>query len=170
MKPIKLILSFCLLVHTHLSVAQTCNAKIIADAPNSRYDMRANGTVVDRKTGLTWMRCALGQTWKNAACTGGVSAYTWQGALQAADSTIFAGLNDWRLPNLKELYSLVENRCYSPAINLTAFPDATDDWFWSSSPYADFSYNAWIISFYFGYDNDDSKNSSFAVRLVRGGR
>ena len=168
MKRLKLTLYFCLLINIDLSFAQSCNPNTIADAPTSRYIMNANGTALDKKTGLTWMRCALGQTWKNAGCTGFAQNYTWQGALQAAEDNVFAGLNDWRLPNQKELQSLAEYHCYSPAINLKAFPNATSGWYWSSSPYATMIDHAWVVNFLSGNDDNDNKSNGLAVRLVRG--
>jgi hypothetical protein len=58
-----------------------------------------------------WMRCALGQNWNGATCTGSGQAYTWQAALQAAEGSSFAGYSDWRLPDIKELSSIVEQAC-----------------------------------------------------------
>ena len=170
MNRLKLTITLCLLMQMPLSIAQTCISTIIADAPTSRYTLNANGTLVDKKTALTWMRCALGQTWANGFCGGTGTTYSWQNALLAADSTVFAGKADWRLPNIKELQSIVENRCYSPAINLTAFPNADSSWFWSSSPYAINSNYAWIVNFYYGDGNYGYKNYDYGVRLVRGGQ
>ena len=169
MKRFKLSLYFCLLIHADLTVAQTCNPNIIADAPDSRYTVNADGSVIDKKTALTWMGCALGQTWNNGVCTGSAQSYTWQSALQAAESAVFAGKNDWRLPNQKELQSLVEIRCYDPAINLMAFPNATSDLFWSSSPIANSSGDIWFVYFEDGHDYWSPKNSNYYVRLVRSG-
>ncbi len=170
MKQFKLGLYFCLLIHAPLSVAQGCNPNMNADAPDSRYTVNANGTVVDKKTALTWMRCALGQAWNNNSCTGSAQPYNWQNALQAAGITVFSGKSDWRLPNIKELQSLVESRCYDPAINLTAFPNATSDSFWSSSPVANDSNYARLVYFSFGYGSWYFKDNGSYVRLVRSGQ
>ncbi len=170
MKRFKPALYFCLLIHAHLSVAQTCNPHIIADAPDNRYSMNANGTVLDKKTALTWMRCALGQTWNKGVCTGSAQSHNWQSALENAKNTEFAGKNNWRLPNQKELQSLVESRCYDPAINLTAFPNAVSDLFWSSSPVAYLSSSAWLVYFGYGYGAWYHKDGVYYVRLVRNGQ
>jgi len=169
MKPLILPLLLLSLAYSHISVAQTCKPNIAPDAPDSRYVLRAEGTALDKQTGLVWMRCALGQTWAGRTCTGTAQTYTWQRALQAAESTVFAGRSDWRLPNQKELQSLVERRCTTPAINLTAFPN-TYYWYWSSSPVANYNYNAWIVAADYGYDGWDYKGDSHAVRLVRRGQ
>ncbi len=167
MKLFKLTICFCFLIYTHLSFAQTCKPNIIADMPNNRYTMNLNGTVLDKKTGLTWMRCSLGQTWNNTACTGSVQYFDWQSALQTAESTVFAGLNDWRLPNIKELDSLVETSCYSPATNLIAFPGITNELFWSSSHSAGDNTDVWIVNFLNGENsNGYAPSSNNAVRLV----
>lgn len=178
MKPLILTLLLLSLTYSGLSAAQTCNPNIIADAPDSRYYFSPFGTLVfDKKTKqslsisrLTWMRCALGQSWTGSTCTGSPRTYTWKNALLRAESTVFAGFTDWRLPNRKELDSLVEHRCYSPAINLTAFPNAPSVTFWSSSPNANYSGYAWIVDFDSGDDYNGPGNGPYAVRLVRGGQ
>jgi hypothetical protein len=166
----KLLITFILLLWANAGIAQVCNPNIIANAPDSRYTLNANGTAVDKKTNLTWMRCSLGQVWSNNTCTGSAQGYTWQGALQIADTTAFAGFSDWRLPNQKELQSLVENRCYDPSINVTAFPGTQSSWAWSSSPSANDSSSAWVVGFYYGGDDYGGKDYSYFVRLVRGGQ
>lgn len=168
MKRLKLALYLGLLIHASLTLAQTCNPNIIADAPDSRYTMKMNGTALDKKTALTWMRCTLGQTWRNGVCTGSAQRYDWRSALQHAESMAFAGKKDWRLPNQKELQSLVENRCYDPAINLTAFPHSNAAWYWSSSSAS--NHNAWSIDFGDSYTDGDGKGNHHYVRLVRNGQ
>lgn len=152
--------------------AQTCNTSIIPATPNSRFMLYTNGTAFDKKTGLIWMRCALGQTWNSAAktCNGTQTTYSWQAALNAAEVASFAGFSNWRLPNLKELSSIVERRCYDPAINLTVFPAETGSSFWSASPYANFSDFAWFVTFDDGDGYYVGKSDVSAVRLVRGGQ
>jgi hypothetical protein len=159
------------LVLAGASQAQTCKTSITPDTPDRRFRLDDNlGTAFDKKTGLTWMRCALGQNWNNATktCYGLKEFPSWQGALNAAEAAGFAGFSDWRLPNFKELSSIVEGRCYAPAINLTVFPSEGGDKFWSASPYADSSLHAWIVNFNDGGGDGGDKFFSYAVRLVRG--
>jgi len=172
--PSSAIMVLLLLTHSTLGESQTCNSSMIKNAPDSRYIMATNGTVFDKKTGLIWMRCALGQTWNTSTCFGTPKTYTWQNALKAAESVSFAGQSDWRLPNQKELQSLVENSCYLPAINLKAFPNATNNTLWSATPRSAnllaSGDKAWGIRFeYGGFSVETYKNSNFAIRLVRGG-
>jgi hypothetical protein len=161
---------FFIMVLAQAVNAQTCNTAIVADAPNTRYKITTS-TVLDKQTGLVWMRCAVGQTWSSTVgCTGTPTMMNWQTALQTAESTTFAGKSDWRLPNQKELQSLIESRCSEPAININVFQNATTDGLWSSSPNAHNSNNAWLVDFFNGNDGDETKDISLAVRLVRGGQ
>jgi hypothetical protein len=153
--------------------AQTCPGSIPPTTPTSRFTIHGDGTVKDIQTGLMWKRCAEGQT--GADCTGGAAAaYTWQGALERAREANqnggFAGHADWRVPNVKELRSIAERRCYGPAVNLDVFPNTPAYWYWSSSPVAFDGGSAWSVSFAYGYDNWDDKGGSGYVRLVRGGQ
>lgn len=149
---------------------QTCNDAVVATAPDSRFQDNGNGTVTDLATGLIWKQCAEGLSGTGCA-TGNAQTFTWQSALQHAEAEVFAGSDLWRLPNKNELASLVERRCYSPAINERYFPNTPSSWFWSSSPFANYSGYAWYVDFYYGsvasYDKD---YSGYDVRLVRAGQ
>lgn len=158
-----------LLMLTHTSAWAACDANIQATTPDERFIIdAANGLVTDKVTGLVWQRCSLGQTGSN--CSGASSTYTWETALQAAEDSNFAGYNDWRLPNAKELASIVERKCTIPAINTTVFPATVPSGYRSSSPDAGNDGKAWCVDFYRGNDYNASKNLSYYVRLVRGGQ
>ena len=172
----KIVLLGLILVISPSIKSQTCQNNIPSDTPNSRYTINTDGTVLDKQTGLIWMRCSLGQTLSNNTCSGSTKNYNWQTALQIADTTVFAGQTDWRLPNIKELRSIVDYHCINPSINLTIFPNTlsgtqTDGFF--SSSYIDNMY-VWGLSFAGGYNNyygqyADKTHDGF-VRLVRGGQ
>lgn len=170
MKPFTLPPLLLLLAYTPLGTAQTCSSNITADAPDSRYILNTNGTALDKKTGLLWMRCALGQFWTGDTCIGLPQSSSWQQALQSAENKVFAGQSDWRLPNIKELQSLLESSCYSPAINLTVFPNASSDLYWSSSPVAYSGNGASTMNFYSGFSSWHDKYDAYYIRLVHGGQ
>ncbi len=144
---------------------QTCNPNIQA---TTQLTIDAGGlTATDSQTGLMWMRCSLGQS-GNDCSTGNATQYNWQQALESVattNATSPGGYNDWRLPNSKELASIVEVKCVDPAINLTIFPNTVSDRYWSSSP-KDFS-SAWYVSFNNGQFGDNLKTIPYFVRLVR---
>ncbi|MGI2093332.1 DUF1566 domain-containing protein [Shewanella oncorhynchi] len=145
------------------------NSAIVATTPSSDFTDNGDGTVTHHKTRLIWQRCSLGQTW-DGECTGHALYYRWTEALLQAELNTFAGVSDWRLPNKNELASIVEYRCFEPAINSKIFPNALGVMYWSSSPFAINDSNAWIVSFYNGLVNGHGgdKDSSYVyVRLVR---
>ena len=161
---------FLLLIIAFVGVvnAQTCNSNMVISKPNAQYSISADGTeVTDLKTGLIWQRCAVGMSWDGTACGGTATPYNWENALAYA-----ATQTGWRLPNLKELHSLVERSCANPAINETAFPNtpATDsDYFWTSSlsVTTGLSNEALPVFFNTGADSRVDKQYGLLVRLVK---
>jgi hypothetical protein len=136
--------------------------------PTADFTDNNDGTVTHKRTGLTWQRCSVGQTWTGSTCSGTATGYTWDAAMVLKSN--FAGKSDWRLPNENELLSLVEYGAYVPAINITLFPNISTNGFWSSSTVANYSYYAWVVDFGNGYDSFDYEYGGYAVRLVRAGQ
>ena len=130
-----------------------------------------NGTVTDNSTGLMWEQCSEGQS--GTGCAGSAAGMTWADALTAARNSRLGGYSDWRLPNVKELQSIVEYGVYIPFIDLAKFPNTLSTWYWTSSSYASDSSGAWYVDLGYGhvyYDNRNPNLYGLAVRLVRGGQ
>ena len=140
---------------------------------SGRYRDLGDGTLLDTRTGLQWMRCALGQRWNGQTCAGEAREWTWyklndqvRGINQQGG---YAGHTDWRVPTIDELKTLIVEGA-KPAIDLEAFSGTACMWFWSSSPAAGYAYYAWYVDFRDGYVDYGSKDDVECVRLVRGGQ
>ncbi len=158
--------------------AQDCRneSEIPSSTPTGAFTDHGDGTVTHHATGLMWMKCPLGQSGSDCG-TGEADTYTWDNALEAAAASVFAGHTDWRLPNVKELNSIVEYRCQGPAINEEVFPGTGTSDFWSSSPHAgnygdgDLTDAVWDISFSTPDEGGKrSRNRFTRMRFVRSGQ
>jgi hypothetical protein len=154
------------------AASQTCPVNNPRVAPDSRYTVSepamGQRVVQDLRTGLMWKQCVQGRS--GASCTTGTAAtHTWTQALVVASDENFAGHDDWRLPSINELRSLVESGCHSPAINSMVFPATASSIIWSSTTPRALSF-AWIVSFDFGILVTEGKTTPRQVRLVRGGQ
>ena len=154
--------------------AQICKYESIPEStPTDRFTINGN-SVVDNITNLEWQRCRLGATWDGSGCpddgiSGNDDDYNWQQALEAAESNDLNGHNDWRVPNIKELASIIEDACTAPNINLEVFPDTPYKSFWSSSPYSgNIDYAMYINLNGSGGDQQNLRHFTYMyVRLVR---
>jgi hypothetical protein len=174
-KPIqfKKLLLLMLLFSSSMNVfSQTIEDYIDNQWQDSRYINHKDGTVTDKKTTLMWKRCPEGLS--GSSCTTGTATkYTYKTSIERADASEnqpFATYSDWRLPNIKELVSLVARDRHEPAINSTLFPNTPSASFWSSTPYAYDAYGAWGLYFNNGNDDYDLRDGNYYVRLVRGGQ
>ncbi len=128
-------------------------------------DPAGNGEIVtiDNATGLMWASNGSG-----AGCYSG-GTRTWVQAVDWAEGLTFAGYSDWRLPNRRELESIVDSGRYDPAINPAYFPNTRGGYCWSGSTYAGDAALAWLVNFFYGYVFGGSKADAYYVRAVRGG-
>lgn len=117
--------------------------------PEPRFTDNLDGTVTDNLTGLVWL--------KNATCTN-VSMSLWQNALEFANglSSGECGLSDgsqagdWRLPNRKEMLSLLDRSRISPPLpDNHPFTDVLNSHYWTSSTWVNSSLpgRAWYVGF-----------------------
>lgn len=92
--------------------------------------------------------------------------------VQAVNAAGLCGARDWRMPTVSELLSIVSNDRVEPAFETAFFRNLSSiyPWFWSSSPYADGSYYAWLVRIKFGSVDSTNKGYASCVRLVRGGQ
>ncbi len=137
--------------------------------------------VRDNITALTWEVKTDDNTihdkdaryyWCNSAC---IIENNTEAFINSLNSARFGGYDDWRLPSLLELATLLNSGTRGPAINTTFFPNTSlpDIIFidyWSTTEDTDFSTNAWYVDFADGGAISSlSKNSALRVRAVRGG-
>jgi len=166
-------LTVLLFIGLSSSAQAVCNSAIPLSTPTTDFVDHNDGTVTHSPTGLMWKVCAEGYSWSAGGCaTSGAISHHWDDALQVP-STLnvsggFANHFDWRLPNIKELTSIIEIACDMPAINNTVFPVPGEGYF-SASPYVRGIWHAWGVDFWRGNYGALAKTSSRRVRLVRGG-
>jgi hypothetical protein len=102
--------------------------------PTPRFTDNLNGTMLDNLTGLIWLKSAnrfAGQTWFNALNAANTLA---SGSCGFTDGSV-AG--DWRLPNVKELQSLIDFGHFNPSLPLDhPFSGVQSSLYWSSTTYA----------------------------------
>ncbi len=155
--------------------AGTCQNNLQPSNPDAVYTIHTNGTVTDGRTGLMWKVCSEAQTWSSSTCAGSASFVTWPEAIAQGVASTFAGYSDWRLPNLKELHSLVEECRVNPSINEIVFPSTPSKFFWSASPSVGSQSQSMFVEFGSGvasadYRNNNLQNDRGYVRLVRSRR
>jgi hypothetical protein len=141
--------------------------------PTPRFTDNKNGTVTDNLTGLIWMQNANAfgpRTWAQAISDAN--------GLKSDDAGLSDGskAGDWRLPNIRELQSLVDygHGGGPEGIALpTGHPFIGVEWqspYWSSTSENAGSPNlAWFVGFDLGVVDTQDKANNFLVWCVRGG-
>jgi hypothetical protein len=142
-----------------------------------QYKDNGDGTVTDLNTGLMWEKKVPGSgclhcvdeqyiRWYVTVEDGSQeSIWDWLDDLNASN---FAGHSDWRIPNVRELHSIVHYGFSSPSID-PIFGPTQNGPYWSSTTAAYANNNdAFYVDFYAGGVGSDFKIDGNYVRAVRG--
>ena len=143
-----------------------------APISDKKYIISDNGQeVLDLQTNLIWRRCVEGMMWDGKTCASesmsGETYFMFQEALQRAANQAAETKKAWRLPNIKELTSLMDYSQTDMAIDSIAFPATPNAQSWSSSSYSADAFFSWIVHFYYGKVYFDYTEDMGVVRLVR---
>jgi hypothetical protein len=96
-----------------------------------RFSFPGDGLVADHDQRLIWMRCSLGQRAVDGRCQGEAERLSWTEAVVRTDVLASADC-PWRIPEFHELRSLLQPAGSGQALDMRAFPDTPDGWFWTS--------------------------------------
>lgn len=90
----------------------------------------------------------------------------WNDAKKQCENLTLNDFNDWRLPNIKELRSIVDFTKAKPAVD-GAFKNVASRFYWSSSSYVGDESKAWFVLLLYGGDRWNKKSLLGSVRCVR---
>jgi len=117
----------------------------------SRFTVSVDDTVIDNCTGLQWQRFTGGQL-------------DWCTALEFCEGLSSAGHDDWRLPNGRELLSIVDYGRFGPATDPVFVGELEPYWSSTSSVVPS---SAWVVYFETGSASTNTKDKFRYVRAVR---
>ena len=145
------------------------NTRFIKIGKNGEFledDAKEWYAVYDTKTELMW---------EVKTDDGGLhdkdETYSWRESFDFAEAVNrknYLGFSDWRVPTIEELRTIVDKSRSNPAIDTKYFSRTQPFHHWSSSAYAGYTSDAWLLGFSYGYDYYDYKSyGNYYVRLVR---
>ena len=118
--------------------------------------LNAGDMVFHKKTGLFWQDNRLSMSEK----------ITYKESKELCEEMKIGGYEDWRIPTLKELLTIVDYKNYDPAI-LNGFSSIESSTYWSSTPYQGRDNEVWGVSFKSGATDSNSKTYDRFIRCVR---
>jgi hypothetical protein len=116
-------------------------SQAIAALP-ARFTDNGDGTVTDHLLRVMWT--------KDTLSAANVTQYDAEKI--CADCRV-GGHEDWRLPDVEELFLLADRSRREPAIDTASFPDTHSDWYWTRTIAAGAPRAAWLVYFYGGYSH-----------------
>jgi hypothetical protein len=114
-----------------------------------------DGTITDNYTRLIWQKVQPQGT------------FTWEEALTYAAGLTLAGKSDWRLPNVKEIQSLSDEKLSKPSFNKNYFTGILSGNYWSSTTMINAAVKAWDINVEYGIVSYSDKSNREYVLCVR---
>jgi len=129
-----------------------CSGKF-KDNAIEKFKDNGDGTVTDVDTGFTWQRAHVKKNW--------------EAAISYCKGLKHANHQDWRLPKLEELRTIIDMTRSDPAIDLKMFPGTKASLYWSATLFEPNPHNAMVVDFSNGRFYSDEMFFTNYVRCVR---
>ncbi|SHO81215.1 hypothetical protein MNB_SV-15-748 [hydrothermal vent metagenome] len=141
----------------HYTKGYTLNVRCVRGESNIKESNLSNnnGIISDSTTKLDWQ-----DKYDNSI----IKTASWQNAINYCEELNINNKSDWRLPNINELTSIMNENLSNPAIG-SEFNMKSSNEFWSSSTYS--QTDGWYIDFLDGHQYMTTKMSELYVRCVR---
>lgn len=144
--------------------------------PSSFVTCAGGAAVCDLKTGLMWEvkvagggECTINLHGVDVACSFDQANDALISTINAENNgTGYLGFNDWRIPSVAELTSIVDYTLANPTIDPVFGPTSVIN-YWSSTPHSAGQLNAWRVNFGGGFVMFGSRAEAMSVRAVRNG-
>jgi hypothetical protein len=139
------------------------------------FDDNEDGTVTDNNTGLMWQKLDDGVKYNWYQASGqphsSLNPFAQKNVCKELILPADNSYNDWRLPTIGELVSIVDyfipNTNPNPAIDTTFFPGTKTSYSYWASTYS--VLGGWNVNYYNGNPNSWFMDTDYYVRCVRGG-
>lgn len=129
----------------------------IAWEDDARFTYVGTNVLIDNLTGLMWARAADG------------TARTWAAAIDYANQSTYAGFTDWRLPNVREMRSLIhygrDTVSWLAGVGFTGLNSSRRYWTSTTSYYN--TATSWYVGLSQGVSYVATKTAAYYVLLVR---
>ncbi len=142
-------------------------AGILFSADN--FTDNGNGTVTDNNTKLIWQKCSASVGESGTNCSSGTAApLPWENAVSYCKDLTLGERKNWRLPHIKELFSIMNYEKFNPTIDLFYFPNTIPSSYWSSNVNVNSTDYAWVVAFSNGMVHGNAKTNKTYIRCVSG--
>lgn len=128
---------------------------IVSAILQADFSRSTRGVVTDNVTSLQWQDDVVPEKIR------------WQAGIEYCEALSLDG-GGWRLPNINELTSIVDDSAYDPAIN-TIFVNILSGAYWSSTSSSHSSLSAWNMNLSLGNHSFVNKTYTYYIRCVRAG-
>ena len=147
-----------------------CCVDLFEQAHNLALTDNGDQTISDPNTKLMWQKCSYGQSGND--CSGSAMPAGWADSISYCETQIgtsgtFAGYGDWRLPNINELVSIVDDtKGTGPLIDIAKFPGTGSSYYWSSTNYSSSALRVWFNDGNVTISSKSDSNYNY-IRCVR---
>ena len=138
---------FIILLYIIISNIFYTNNKVYSN----NYLMEKEHLILDLQNNILWLRCSVGQIWRNNTCEGTALKLTMEQVEQAKEKASQQLEGEWRLPTRKELESIVCFECGKVKINSQFFPNTPYEPFWTGERNNWYKNFFWSVNFFTGH-------------------